>query len=148
MAPVLKPAQQLVDDWNKQNPVGTVVLVRNDNNTCQQTRTRSEASVTVNGQAVIFLEGFSGYYLLSRVTPVPVRAFPDRQGNGMRVSAAGLISQVAGCVKKSDKFGHAWTLEQLLKHLQELGDRYYEGDESVVDEFLQLYSLDRKRQKP
>ena len=33
----------------------------------------------------------------------------------------------------------------MLKHLDEMADRYYAGDIAAVDEFLQLYCLDEKR---
>ena len=69
---------------------------------------------------------------------------------GMKVCMEGLIKNAVACIPKNkDTGGYRWMLtDQLLKHLQELGDRYYAGDEAVVDEFLQLYCLDRKRQKP
>ena len=34
---------------------------------------------------------------------------------------------------------------EMLKHLQEVGRRFYAGDIKVVDEFLQLYCLDENR---
>ncbi len=34
---------------------------------------------------------------------------------------------------------------EMLNHLEELGQRFYAGDIKVVDEFLQLYALDKYR---
>lgn len=56
---------------------------------------------------------------------------------GMRISAAGMLNRVGGRLQ----FG----AREMLKHLEEMADRYYAGDISVVDEFLQLYCLDEKR---
>ena len=35
-------------------------------------------------------------------------------------------------------------LRQLQDHLQELGERWYDGDMAVVDELLQLYGIESK----
>jgi hypothetical protein len=69
---------------------------------------------------------------------------------GMRLSAEGLLTRVAAFLKDSgdDQLGYAWTLEeQLLPHLKEMASRFYAGDLTVVDEFLQLYDLDAERPK-
>ena len=65
---------------------------------------------------------------------------------GIKVCMDGLIKNAVACIPKNkDTGGYRWMLtDQLLKHLHELGDRYYSGDEKVVDEFLQLYCLDKK----
>jgi len=47
-------------------PIGTAVIVTRDNGDEVHTRTRSEAA-RVGGMPVIWLDGFSGCYLLSRV---------------------------------------------------------------------------------
>ena len=49
-------------------PVGTEVVVTLDNGKEIQTKTRSEPGI-VGGCQVIWLEGISGCYLLSRVRP-------------------------------------------------------------------------------
>ena len=55
--------------WNAAHRVGTPVNVKMDNGATVQTTTRSEASILSGHTAVIWLEGISGCYLLSRVTP-------------------------------------------------------------------------------
>ena len=64
--------------------------------------------------------------------------------NGMRVSAIGLLKNAKNALPK-EASGEKWALNELSEHLQELGDRFYSGDIKVVDEFLQLYCLDRLR---
>ena len=66
-------------------------------------------------------------------TAVPLAA----KHQGMCISAQGLLARVRGRLQ----FG----AREMLKHLEEMADRYYAGDISVVDEFLQLYCLDEKR---
>ena len=62
---------------------------------------------------------------------------------GLRISASGLLDRIAKG-KKVDT-GDRFMLGELLRHMEEIGTRYYSGDIRVVDEFLQLYCLDRKR---
>jgi hypothetical protein len=57
--------------------------------------------------------------------------------HGLRISARGVLGRVGGHLK----FG----AREMLRHLEELAERYYSGDCAVVDEFLQLYCLDDKR---
>lgn len=66
--PVLAELEMECQRWNERNPIGTRVLVQKDNGVKYPTRTRSEASVLSGHSAVIYLEGISGCYLLSRVT--------------------------------------------------------------------------------
>lgn len=54
--------------WNAENPVGTPVNVQMDNGEVRQTITRTGAQILSGHTAVIWLEGISGAYLLSRVT--------------------------------------------------------------------------------
>lgn len=61
--------------------------------------------------------------------------------SGMKVDYRGLFSQVQRALKRTDP-GHAEMLRQLEGHLQELGQRWYAGDTAVVDELLQLYSVE------
>jgi hypothetical protein len=56
---------------------------------------------------------------------------------GMRISASGLLLRVKGDLR----FG----AQSMLGHLQEMSDRFYAGDIKAVDEFLQLYCLDKNR---
>ncbi|MFD1699907.1 hypothetical protein ACFSB1_11265 [Halopseudomonas phragmitis] len=60
-----------------------------------------------------------------------------RKHTGMRICAAGLLGRVGGRLK----FG----AQHMLQHLTEMATRYYSGDITAVDEFLQLYCLDDKR---
>ena len=60
-----------------------------------------------------------------------------KKHTGMKISASGVLNRVGGHLK----FG----AQEMLKHLNEMADRYYSGDIAVVDEFLQLYCLDEKR---
>lgn len=60
--------QRICERWNAAHPVGTPVTVEKDGGALVDTKTRHEAYVCESGYPVIFLEGISGYYLLSRVT--------------------------------------------------------------------------------
>jgi hypothetical protein len=62
-------SQTLADHWNRSNVTGRAVLVRRDDGSVFKTATRSSAFVTGAGDAVIFLDGIRGYYLLDRVEP-------------------------------------------------------------------------------
>lgn len=65
-----KAQQRAVDDWNERYPVGQAVAVRFDRGETRMTKTRAAAEMLSGHSAVIWLEGISGCYLLSRVTPV------------------------------------------------------------------------------
>jgi hypothetical protein len=56
---------------------------------------------------------------------------------GMRISAKGVLLRVSGDLSGSAK--------EMCGHLTEMAERFYAGEISVVDEFLQLYCLDEKR---
>jgi len=75
-------------------------------------------------------------------TAIPAAVLLGHKHEGMRVSATGLLRNVAAA-----RIGKLYQgcLVELAEHLVELGDRFYAGDVKVVDEFLQLYALDRKR---
>lgn len=60
---------------------------------------------------------------------------------GMKMSASGALSQSSRVLKAVDETGLAFSLDELNRHLHELGKRFYSGDVKVVDEFLQLYCL-------
>ena len=59
----------------------------------------------------------------------------------MRVDYRGLLSQARDGRAEP---GLAEMLRQLQDHLQELGERWYDGDMAVVDELLQLYGIESK----
>lgn len=61
---------------------------------------------------------------------------------GMRVDYRGLLSQARDGLRAEP--GLAEMLRQLQDHLQELGERWYDGDMAVVDELLQLYGIESK----
>lgn len=60
---------------------------------------------------------------------------------GMRVDYRGLLAQCRAGLRNEP--GLAEMLRQLTEHLTELGQRVYAGDLSAVDEFLQLYCIER-----
>ena len=70
--PTLEQLNQQCENWNSVNAVGAAVTVEMDNGEIRHTKTRSEAQVLSGHTAVIWLEGISGAYLLSRVRPEPV----------------------------------------------------------------------------
>lgn len=73
--------------------------------------------------------------------------YPDR--SGMKVSAEGLLKRVAAIVKQNDEQGrgYAFTLDEMLRHLTELAERFYAGDIAVVDEFLQTLARTSPKQR-
>lgn len=65
----------------------------------------------------------------------------DRKG--WRVSASGLLANVRDELKRGPhRAYYKQGLHDLERHLHELAQRFYAGDLHVVDEFLQLYTLD------
>lgn len=82
--------------------------------------------------------------------PEPPKQWPKR--SGMKQHIAPVLKHACqslstkGLETPSDDMGHVFVLEEFLRNLQELADRFYSGDAEVIDEFLQLYCLDRKRE--
>lgn len=64
---------------------------------------------------------------------------------GMRVSASGLLASTAFHLTNAGEKGLAFSVQELKQHLFEMAARFYAGEVKVVDEFLQLYSLDDYR---
>jgi hypothetical protein len=62
-----------------------------------------------------------------------------KKHTGMRVCIEGALSRMART--KSDRF----MAGEIVGHLKIMATRYYQGDTSVVDEFLQAYGLDKDR---
>jgi len=61
---------------------------------------------------------------------------------GMRISAHGVLGRIRdGRYYKELNFGCG----EMLRHLEEMAERFYSGDPKAVDEFLQLYCLDERR---
>ena len=72
---------------------------------------------------------------------VPAPPILAADHNGMRVDYQGLLGQCQRTLSRHDP-GTSEMLRQLQGHLQELGRRWYAGDASAVDEFLQLYCIE------
>jgi hypothetical protein len=71
------PAKQqaLCDEWNAKHPIGTRVEVTRDGRSLSEvTFTRSLAQLLGGHTAVIWLDGISGAYALSRVRAIGVPA--------------------------------------------------------------------------
>lgn len=68
----MKRHNQHVSDWNARYDVGTRVRVTRDNGTVIDTFTMSDAYM-LGTAPVILVYGFSGCYLLDRVTPLESR---------------------------------------------------------------------------
>ena len=82
--------------------------------------------------------------LASAVAPAQENPHLGKKLGGIRVNARGWLRRIQA---QAGFEAQGWFCEELLKHLQELGDRFYAGDIKAVDEFLQLYCLDEKRPK-
>jgi hypothetical protein len=65
-----KAQAHLVELWNSRHPIGTAVDVRKDNDEVVRPKTRSEAQLLGGRTAVVFLEGISGCYMLTRCSPI------------------------------------------------------------------------------
>lgn len=69
--------------------------------------------------------------------------FLAKKHTGMRVDHSGILGRIAkGCKVRQDQ---RWILGQMDEHLEEMAKRFYAGEISAVDEFLQLYCLDDAR---
>jgi len=76
-----------------------------------------------------------------RDAATPARLASDYRS--MKVDSSGLFLQACNALKHGGREpGLAELLRQLQEHLTELGRRWYAGDATVVDEFLQLYCID------
>lgn len=64
---------------------------------------------------------------------------------GMKISAHGVLGRIRdGRYYKELNFGCG----EMLRHLEEMAERFYSGDVQAVDEFLQLYDLTEHRPTP
>jgi len=71
---------------------------------------------------------------------------PDH--TGMKVDYLGLLNQVRSALEHGSKEpGFAELVRQFTHHFQELGQRWYAGDLTVVDELLQLYCVEPEARK-
>lgn len=74
-------------------------------------------------------------------TPLCADLLADKH-TGMKISAAGILGRIRdGRYYKELNFGCG----EMLRHLEEMANRFYAGDPKAVDEFLQLYDLDDNR---
>lgn len=72
-------------------------------------------------------------------------AFLSKKHTGTRISAYGMLGRIRdGRYYKELNFGCG----EMLRHLDEMAERFYSGDMKAVDEFLQLYDLDGHRPAP
>lgn len=66
-----------------------------------------------------------------------------KKHTGMRVDHSGILGRIAaGCKVRPDQ---RFLLGEMDRNLEEMARRFYAGDVSAVDEFLQLYCLDDDR---
>ena len=77
------------------------------------------------------------------LSPTNTPPWPDR--GGMKQNIQPVLAAAARLA--SAEHGHAFVIEEFGRNLAELGDRFYSGEVAVVDEFLQLYCLDRQRRE-
>lgn len=61
--------RQIVRNWNAKYPPGTPVHLVNDDGQVEHTATRSEAWLLDSGAPVVKVDGRTGGYLLTRITP-------------------------------------------------------------------------------
>lgn len=68
-----------------------------------------------------------------------------KKHEGVRVSGSGVLGRIRDG-RYHDRLD--FMCGEMLRHLEEMASRYYAGDITAVDEFLQLYCFDDKRPKP
>lgn len=84
--------------------------------------------------------GWWGYQAALQSQSVALLA---KKHTGMMVDYTGLIGQARSALKHGERSpALAEMLNQLARHIKELGEGWYSGDTAVVDEFLQLYCVE------
>ena len=79
------------------------------------------------------------------LSTVGLGAFLAPTHTGMKISAHGVLGRIRdGRYYKELNFGCG----EMLRHLEEMAERFYSGDPKAVDEFLQLYDLADHRPAP
>lgn len=63
-----------------------------------------------------------------------------KKHEAMKIDYRGMVYAIQNGLKPSDGINR-FMITELGKHLTELGERFYNGDMKVVDEFLQLYCI-------
>lgn len=71
-----KRFETYVEQWNAQHRVGTRVRVTKDDGSAVETTTRTRAMMLSGHTPVIFLDGISGCYLLTRVKAIDSQPAP------------------------------------------------------------------------
>ena len=108
----------LVLEFNKHFPVGTeVLLIKDGRNEFTRTRTRSEAFMSSSGEAVIFLDEISGYYLLSFIYPVSNYQQITRANEVIKVLEEALeaLSKIGNGDRYGNSVGNVIAQEALAK---------------------------------
>jgi len=77
---------------------------------------------------------------------IPVSNLLGKKHKGMKVSASGVLGRIRDGWKVDN--GLRFMSGEIMKHLEEAAERFYEGDPTGCDEFFQLYCLDEKRIEP
>lgn len=67
--PSLTERRRMAEEWNRKFGIGQAVEVTLDSGEIMQTKTTSRADLLGGHTPVIWLEGITGAYLLSRVRP-------------------------------------------------------------------------------
>lgn len=66
--PTLEMLHKQIDNWNKRYAIGTTVKVAEGKEGLQ---TRTEAMIILNHKAVIYMQGYKGYFALNKVSAMP-----------------------------------------------------------------------------
>lgn len=72
--PSQRELQLEVENWNLKHPIGTAVRVTKDDGTVVETVTTSKAHMLGGHTPVVWVQGISGGYPLSRCKPIEVTA--------------------------------------------------------------------------
>ncbi|EKE70870.1 hypothetical protein [Oceanibaculum indicum] len=104
--------QTACDIWNRHYPVGTPVTATKDKGEKVETVTRSAAEVMGGHTAVIWLEGISGAYLLSRV--IGRQQAEEMFANKQFATLEGL-KRAAVKLKRAEGISHSAALEEIAR---------------------------------
>lgn len=69
-----------------------------------------------------------------------------KKHEAMKIDYRGMVHAIQNGLKPSDGINR-FMITELGKHLTELGERFYNGDMKVVDEFLQLYCIAKEQRE-
>ena len=82
---------------------------------------------------------------MSDHTHIELGGLVSSKHTGMRISAHAVLGRIRDGRYQS---GLNFPCGEMLRHLEEMAERFYSGDPTAVDEFLQLYDLDDRRPMP